>query len=704
MNLKHFITRRSINCVRKLNNTRILSQQTYFHRNYRTIPSSISSLLSSNPDLHGILLANVPKYQKPFSDFGSRFIHTAQETVVMDSETGSEDDDDDSTTNEFLSRFVWIMRKKLNEAYPGDDKNTIDAMLLSIVKKVASEIEKSGAEQTLGEGSDTSPQDFSPDLWRTVWEVSNSVLDDMQKATRKEKLKGFLQSEEVKEMYRFAGEIGIRGEMLRELRFKWAREKMEESEFYGSLEKLREQNAMSGTVEESKTAETKSVGEDGDVGKVEPEVTLPKRHGKIKYKIYGLDLSSPKWADVADKIHEAESIISPQELKPISGKCKLVTEKILSLPEHSDPAPLLAEWVELLQPSRVDWISLLDNIKEQNAHLYFKIAEHVLDEESFQTNISDYSKLIYAHAKENQFEDAERILKKMNDKGLVPDIATSITVVQMYGKSGNVDQAQVAFENLIKQGFRPNAKMYTAMIMAYVNAGEPKKAEPLIRNMEARDIKPTQEMYMALLTSYAQRGDTHGAERISNMMQFAGYQPSLESHTLLIEAYAKTGHADNARHTFDYLMKLGNEPDDRCTASMIAAYEKKNNLDKALKLLLELEERGFKPGVATYSVLVDWLSKLQLIDEAEQVVDKITELGETPPFKVNVSLCAMYASAGAEKKALQALSVVEAKKEQLGAEDFDRVINGLEAGGFKQEAARICKLKEAQGFANSAFR
>ncbi|KAG5592051.1 hypothetical protein H5410_042565 [Solanum commersonii] len=78
---------------------------------------------------------------------------------------------------------------------------------------------------------------------------------------------------------------------------------------------------------------------------------------------------------------------------------------------------------------------------------------------------------------------------------------------------------------------------------------------------------------------------------------------------------------------------------------------------------MELEKDGFEPGVATYSVLVDWLGRMQLIDEAEQLLDKIAEQGEAPPFKVHISLCDMYARANVEKKAIQALGVLEAKQE-----------------------------------------
>lgn len=567
----------------------------------------------------------------------------------------------------------------MKEAYPESDKATVDGMLVAIVERVTAEMEKGRGVETASLGSG----DFSEDLWGTVWEVSNMVLEDMDKERKKEKMKGFLQCEEVKEMCRFAGEVGIRGDLLRELRFKWAREKMEEHEFYEGLEKMRKES---------------DVGEEGKKENV--AVGLPKRKGKIRYKIYGLDLSDPKWAQVAERIHEAEQVFWPQEPKAITGKAKVVRSKILSSKEDDDDVlqSLLNEFVELVEPSRVEWIDLLDNLKEQNRSLYSKVAEMILAEDSFQTNVSDYYRLIDTYAKEDCFDDVERLLKKMRENGIQLDASTASVLVHMYCKGGNHDRANEAFETLKGLGFQPDFQVFNSMIMAYVNNGEPSLGEKLMREMDSGNIKPTEEIYMALLRSFSQQGDTKGADRISLAMQFAGFQQSKEACTLLIEANAHIGDPYQAKSHFDYMIKLGYKPDDRCAAGMIAAYEKKNYLDDALELLLQLENDGFEPGVATYSVLVDWLGKLQLVDEVEQLLGKIALLGEAPPFKLQVSLCDMYARVGNEKKALQILGVLESRKDELGKADFERIISGLIDGGFQQDAQRICRIMEAQGF------
>ncbi|CAK8574747.1 unnamed protein product [Lathyrus sativus] len=89
---------------------------------------------------------------------------------------------------------------------------------------------------------------------------------------------------------------------------------------------------------------------------------------------------------------------------------------------------------------------------------------------------------------------------------------------------------------------------------------------------------------------------------------------------------------------------------------------------------------------------------MQLVDEAEQILNKIALLGESPPFKVQVSLCDMYARTKMERKALQTLGVLIARKNELNQHEFERVISGLIGGGFLKDAQRMLGIMEAQGF------
>jgi hypothetical protein len=106
-----------------------------------------------------------------------------------------------------------------------------------------------------------------------------------------------------------------------------------------------------------------------------PRLTaLPKRKGEVKFTMYGLDMSDPKWAEVAERVAEAEAHFVPEEAKAVEGRAKKAEERLLSVdPRSGDPVPAIEEWKEDLRPNRVDWISLLERIKARNVELYLKV-------------------------------------------------------------------------------------------------------------------------------------------------------------------------------------------------------------------------------------------------------------------------------------------------------------------------------------------
>lgn len=637
----------------------------------------------------------------------SRLLHSLQ--------VREEEEDVDAPINAFLEQFVAVMRTKLSEAYADASREVINGMLEIVVDKVVTEIEKGTFEgfkqfEDFLESMET--RDFSQDLWKIVWEVCKGIIEDMHKAELKTEIQMYLQSDEMKEITKFAKDAGVTGDLLRDLKMHFAEQKRSEIEFYRSLDRLAGRDSTTNLLGTG-GHKVKMIGSgrehsvQGDDESVEGEESeekfshgLPQRRAKLKFQAYGMDLSDPSWTAIGQKLEVAEKKITPEEPAVMSGKCKSIMKQVLSLSDEDDPSELLSQLKEKLNPRRVDWLAILQQLNESNKSIYFKATEFALNEESFEASIRDYTKLLDGYAKKDRLEDAERILKMMTEKGFARDVVTCSALIHMYSKTGNLDQAREAFEQIRALGLQPDQKAYGSMIMAYVQAGLPKAGESLMREMEAKDIKPGKEVYMALLRAFAKRGLVDGAQRIFNTMQFAGIMPNLESCTLLVEAYGQSGDADQARNVFDHMMKAGHKPDDKCTANMLAAYEKKNFLDKALNLLLDLEKDGFKQGIETSAVLIDWLGRLGLVYEAEQVFNEIAAKEEVPS-KVCVSLCDMYARTGLQQKALDKLTTIEKDTGNLDQNDFERLIHGLLVGDLVEEAKRINDRMRNQGLVPS---
>ncbi|KAJ1279935.1 hypothetical protein BS78_04G193400 [Paspalum vaginatum] len=639
----------------------------------RRLPASLAAVRAPTPFLLRHLHADAPPPSPPQDPppFVSRILESEPSlTPSAESEPAS-----DPALDEFLARFVAAFRPQLAAAFPDHDRGVVDEMLRLVADAVLCRLT----------GADPGPDaiELNDDLWAAVWEVSNSVREAMRRDQVRADLRQYLHCDEVKEMTRFAVDVGIRGAMLRELRFKWAREKLDEVEFYRSLDVMR--------------AEADAAANPAPAPV--PRLTaLPKRKGEVKFTMYGLDMSDPKWAEVAERTAEAEAHFVPQEAKHVEGKAKKAEERLLSVdPRKGDPVPAMEEWKEDLRPRRVDWMALLERIKARNVELYLKVAEILLGEESFEAGIRDYSKLIDLHSKANRVEGAERVLGKMKEKGIAPDILTSIMLVHMYSKAGNLEQTKEAFEFIRKEGFKPDQKLFSSMIKCYVKHGEPVQAESLINTMSRQGVNPTREMYADVIRAYAQQGDVNSAQKVHGVMESAGIMSAPELFALIIEAYGCIGDPDKACSVFSNMRRSGHEPDDSSIAGVVAAYMKGNHLDQALLWLLSLEKEGLKPGIKTNLVLLDWMSMLQLVLEAEQLVQKIKQLGEEP-IEVHVFLADMYAKSRLEEKARRSLKILEEKKKLLKGNQFERIIRGLLDGGFPEEANKYYKMMKSCGF------
>ncbi|KAF8693748.1 hypothetical protein HU200_039169 [Digitaria exilis] len=638
----------------------------------RRLPAPLAAVRAPAPILLRHLHSDAPPPPpQDLPPFVSRILESEPSlTPTAETEPAS-----DPALDEFLARFVAAFRPELEAAFPDHDRAVLDEMLRLVANAVVCRIT----------GADPGPDaaELSDDLWAAVWKVSASVQEAIRRDQVRADLRHYLHCDEVKEMTRFAVDVGIRGAMLRELRFKWAREKLDEVEFYRSLDDMRSE------------AEAAANPAPPPVPRL---TSLPKRKGEVKFTMYGLDMSDPKWAEVAERTAEAEAQFVPQEAKPVEGKAKKAEERLLSVdPRIGNPMPTMEEWKEELRPKRVDWMALLERVKARNVELYLKVAENLLAEDSFGADIRDYSKLIDLHAKANNVQGAERILGKMKENGVALDILTSITLVHMYSKAGNLDQAKEVFDFIRKEGFKPDLKLFSSMIKCYISHGEPGEAHNLINSMRDMKVQATREIYTDVIRAYTQQDMLVPALNVQRAMHTAGIESSPELFAMIIEAYGRIGDPDNAYNLFQHMRRSGHEPDDSSVAGVVTAHMKKNQLDKALHWLLSLEKEGIKPGVKTNLVLLDWLSMLQLVLEAEQLVQKIKQLG-AEPIEVHVFLADMYAKSRHEEKARRSLKILEEKKKLLKADQFERIINGLLDGGFSEEANKYYKMMKSCGF------
>ncbi|XP_047341378.1 pentatricopeptide repeat-containing protein At1g01970 [Impatiens glandulifera] len=328
-----------------------------------------------------------------------------------------------------------------------------------------------------------------------------------------------------------------------------------------------------------------------------------------------------RWVEIGSDISEEEKLAISQLPVKMSNRCKALMKQLICFSmEKMNLSQLVAAWVKIMKPSRADWLTVLRQLEKMNHPLHFQVAELAIHEESFETNLRDYTKLIHHYAKENRIEQAETVLADMKRRGVVLDQVILTSLVHMYSKSGNLTLAEAVFEEMRLLGTPLDKRSYGSLIMAYIRFGLLEKGEDLLRESEEGDIYAGREVYKALLRAYSMAGDFEGTERVFRSSQLAGIVPDAKTCALIINAYMISGRSEEARLAFENLRRAGLEPNDKCVKLILAAYEKENRLNKALEFLMNLEKDGIEIGFEASELLVSWFRRLGVVEEVETVL------------------------------------------------------------------------------------
>lgn len=328
-----------------------------------------------------------------------------------------------------------------------------------------------------------------------------------------------------------------------------------------------------------------------------------------------------RWVRTALNITEDQKQAISELPPKMSNRCKAFIKQIICFtPETGNLSDLLAAWVKSMKPRRTDWLSVLKEMSRLEHPLYLEVAQLALCEETFEASVRDYTKIIHGYAKQNQVEEAEKLLLAMKERGFICDQVTLTALIHMYSKADKFEMAEITFEEMKLLGVQLDRRSYGSMIMAYIRAGMLDQGENLLKEMEAEDKYAGREVYKALLRGYSMNGDSKGAQRIFDAIQLAGIVPDARLCALLINAYAVAGQTSEACIAFKNLMISGLEPNDKCVSLVLTVYEKENKLNKALEFLIELEKDGIVLGKESSEILARWFRRLGVLEEVELVL------------------------------------------------------------------------------------
>jgi len=305
-------------------------------------------------------------------------------------------------------------------------------------------------------------------------------------------------------------------------------------------------------------------------------------------------------------------------------------------------------------------------------------------------DLVSYCTVVHALCNANEARRAERVLKKIEDKGLrIKSSHTYNAVLHAWARDQS-PSAPIRVSRLLLQminqhnkcnSVKPDHYSYQALIDAYAKceeSGSAQKAEAVLLQMldGASLVKPNVYHYNSVLSAWARSKDSNGPQKAEaivaimeeNFISGNGVVPNAISYSCIIDAWSKSGQNGSSKRALQVLKRmktLEKQGYSECAPTIVTLNlvlsalvsdrtESAENIEKFMTYVVRLYCKGkhnwLPSDVAyTFSIMTNAYSKLssqQAIEKCEEVLERMQSLGIKPTPEVYNSIINVYAETG----------------------------------------------------------
>lgn len=234
-------------------------------------------------------------------------------------------------------------------------------------------------------------------------------------------------------------------------------------------------------------------------------------------------------------------------------------------------------------------------------------------------NILAWNALISGYSFTGQFEDAIKMLKRMENEGIKPDLVTWNGLVYGYSMWGSNKEALSMLSHMKVSGLTPNVVTWTALISGCTQNGNFISALGFSIRMQEEGIKPNSATISTLLRACAGLSSLQKGKEIHCMGVRNGFMEDEYVNTALIDMYIKCGSLESAYEVFKKIQ-------DKTLASwncMIMGFSIYSRGKEAISLFNGMQEVGIQPDAITFTALLSGCKHSGLVNEGWKYFDSM---------------------------------------------------------------------------------
>jgi len=245
------------------------------------------------------------------------------------------------------------------------------------------------------------------------------------------------------------------------------------------------------------------------------------------------------------------------------------------------------------------------------------------------TGAHTFGSLIKAYGVARDVDGAWRCWKEMRTRHITP---TSITIGCMVEAVVSNGDPEGGFE-LIKQmqeddqcREQVNAVIYCSVLKGFAHEKKMERVQDVWNDMFQNKVAPSITTFNALIDACARN---NGMDRVSGLltdMLKYGLKPNLITYSTVLKGHCLRGDIRAAFNILDEMLAQTNlKPDEIMYNTLLDGCAQSNLVDEGLKLLQQMQDVGIRPSNYTLSILVKLMSHARRLDQAFELVDKLTK-------------------------------------------------------------------------------
>ncbi|KAF5190994.1 Pentatricopeptide repeat-containing protein [Thalictrum thalictroides] len=309
--------------------------------------------------------------------------------------------------------------------------------------------------------------------------------------------------------------------------------------------------------------------------------------------------------------------------------------------------------------------------------------------------------------------------------GWESDVFVGAALIDMYAKCGCVESARQVFDKILAR----DVVLWNSMLAAYSQNGHPDEALSLCTEMAITGLRPTVSTLVTVIAASSDIAALPRGREVHGVCFRLGFETQDKVNTALVDMYAKSGSVLVARSLFDRLIEK------RVVSwnAMIAGYAMHGHATEALALFEEMNkeetppdhitfvgvlsacshgglmEKGsdffemmtkdysIQPTVQHYTCMVDLLGHSGQLDEAYNLISKMSVKPDTGVWGSLLNSCKLHGNVELGEEALVRLIDLEPRD----AGNYVLLSNLYAQVGNWEGVAKMRKLMKDRGLKKS---